>query len=273
METDLHMHSNCSDGVLSPAELACFCAGRGVKNCALTDHDTIKGIPEFIQKCTELKINAISGIEFSAEFESELHILGYGFDLKNSDIIEQTERLRKEREIRVLKYINKLKNQGVKISLEEVMDEAGDASLGRPHIAAVLQKKGYINNMKDAFVSYLKEDKMFSRKKMSPESIIELIKGAGGTAVIAHPKLIGTNVETLVKRLKQCGLGGLEAYYPMHNDSEKDYFETLAIDNGLMVTVGSDYHREFYGALPGFEMRSSEYLQESIKFLFGRGQV
>lgn len=267
MDTDLHMHSTCSDGALTPEQLAELCNTQHIERAALTDHDTIEGVGRFCSACTEYGIKTLTGVELSVEFDTDMHILGYGFDTENVALQENLCRLKASRRERIYRYVDMLRSQGIDITADEVFLEAAGASPGRPHIAKILIQKGIVDSIDEAFEKYLHREQ--TRKKMLPEEAIFMITEAGGIAVLAHPKLLWyDNYEKLIAWMKEAGLGGIEAYYPLHNDAEVRFFEELAHKHGLIVTKGSDFHNKNRGVIPGHENRRSEYLNECVDYLF-----
>lgn len=271
---DLHMHSSCSDGTLRPADLAKACADIGLKCAALTDHDTIAGVQEFLHAAQGAGLQAISGIEFSAEYPGEMHILGYGFDFRNRELNARLAVLAQERVDRVKAFIARLKELSIDICLEELDEFARGATLGRPHIACVLVKKGYANSMEEAFAKYLDVNAIAycERKKIASAEAIALIHGAGGVAVLAHPKLLEVgDYRPILDKLTAEGLDGIEAFYPEHTDTDAQLFCELANEYGLFITSGSDYHGERRTKISlAQEQRDSAFLQESINGIFRR---
>ena len=271
---DLHMHSSSSDGTFAPAELVKKCAEIGLKKVALTDHDTITGVQEFLHAAQGEGLEAVSGIEFSAEYPGELHILGYGFDFRNQKLNQRLSVLAQERIERVKAFIARLNELSIDIRLEELDEVAKGATLGRPHIACVLVKKGYASSIEEAFAKYLDTNAIAfcERKKIASEEAISLIHGAGGLAVLAHPKLLETDdYRPILDRLTAEELDGIEAFYPAHTDEDAALFCEFAKKYGLLITAGSDYHGERRtSVLLGQEQRDSGFLQESVDEIFRR---
>lgn len=271
MKVDLHMHSHCSDGSMPPEELAKKVWEQGIGFASLTDHDTISGQERFMRAAKQLGVKTITGVEFSVEFPGELHILGYGMKL-GLPILQQTfQTLLEKRRVRTENIIQKLKNLGIAIELDQVEQEAGSEIIGRPHIAKALVKNGYVKDIGDAFDRYLSRGcpGFCEREKLDKAYTIDLIKKCGGIAVLAHPGLVNTDdIGRLIGELKDLGLGGVEAYYPVHSNEQVAFFENTAKQLGILVTVGSDYHGDLRKDRSiGCEKRCSEYLEKSIAAL------
>lgn len=268
---DLHMHSTASDGTDTPSVIMTKSSKLKLSLCSITDHDTIDGQKEAIDVAKKLNINYITGIEFSVRHIGELHILGYGIDINNAVLKEKMEELRLSRLERVDQILKRLHEKNVRITKEDVIRHSHGNTLGRPHIAKALEEKGYVSDTHEAFTKYLNEDGLcyVTRKKITQKEAFDLILGAGGSPVIAHPKFIQTDdLESLIKEAKDMGLAGIEAYYPKHNDAEAAKYEKIAKKYGLIVTQGSDYHGSMRPmSAIACEKRETEYLKDSIRFL------
>jgi len=266
---DLHMHSTASDGTDTPAALITKCAKLNLACSSITDHDTIDAQAAAVAQAKKYGIKYLTGVEFSVRHEGELHILGYGVDINDKSFIDELEKLRESRVERVDMILEKLKGVGVPVSREDVIRNASGHSLGRPHVALALMEKGYAADFAEAFGKYLNEGGVayVKRRKLDPAGAISLIRKAGGTSVLAHPKFIRTgNLEALVEDMRQMGLDGLEAYYPAHTDADARRYESIAREKGLLVTAGSDYHgvMRMHSAIAS-ERRTSVYLSESVQ--------
>lgn len=254
---DLHVHSTVSDGTTPPRELAMLAKTVGLSALALTDHDTTAGVSECADACRELKIRFVPGVELSADpilsqsadpRRGTLHILGLFVDPTNPGLqnIEQTLRLaREQRNPRIIENLNQL---GVRIDYQEVLAEAGDGVVGRPHVAQVLLNKGYVKSIKDAFSRYIGEGAAaYARKdRLAASEAIAVIHSAGGLAVLAHPVQLRLNeaaeLTHYVAKLKEMGLDGLETRHSDHRAADVEQFERLAQQLDLLTTGGSDYH-------------------------------
>ena len=268
--TDLHMHSSYSDGAYVPAELMKKCFENNLKTVSLTDHDTTAGLKEAHHEAQNLNIFFIPGIELSCETDREIHILGYHIDYTNSLLQTTLKIIREERRERTVKMIQKLHNLGIDLTFEDVMKEAKGEAIGRPHIAAVLVKKGYSLDLASAFKDFLTRGApaYVRRVKLTPKDAIRIILESKGIPVLAHPGLTGlSNIRLLVKELKSYGLQGIEAYYPAHTDGQCTEYESIAMQNNLLITTGSDFHGEDFHSKLCCEKRKSAYLNKCIETL------
>lgn len=242
---DMHMHSTASDGTVEPRKLAQMCGEARLKFCALTDHDTVAGVQEYMSEAKKIGLNAITGIEFSTKYQGELHILGYGIDIREKRLSEALSYLAQSRITRTEKMVAKLNRCAIDISLERVKQIASSGVIGRPHIAKALAEKGYAKDVEEAFKKFLSEGctGYVERNSISSKEAISLIKGAGGAPVFAHPGITNDkNPRELIARLKSEGLMGIEVYYPEHSEEEVKLYSALAHEFGLYITCGSDFH-------------------------------
>jgi 3',5'-nucleoside bisphosphate phosphatase len=242
---DLHVHSNISDGRLSPAELVRQAAKIGLRVLSLTDHDAVDGTaPAMAAAAAFPGLLMIPGVEISTDLpEGEAHVLGYYIDYTSPILREALERFRTSRQTRARRMIEKLAGLGVAIDWGRVQEIAGDGTIGRPHIARAMLEKGYIKTLEEAFDKYLGHGgpAYVARDKMTPEEAIELVVSAGGLPVLAHPFTVG-DPEAMVPRLKPAGLVGIEAYYKDNTPEQTQSTLRLAAKYGLIATGGSDYH-------------------------------
>jgi hypothetical protein len=254
---DLHTHSHVSDGHLSPAELVTLGASKGLLALALTDHDTLAGIPPALLSAKDEGILVIPGIEVSAECEpGMLHLLGYfpscPEGLEGS--LKQVQEARRERIPRIIRKLNAI---GIMLTETDVMREASEAQIGRPHIARALIKKGYVKTFAEAFHEYLGKGKQayVPKEKLSWEAAIALIRQHGGLPVLAHPCTLALDdgaLRSFMERLSAAGLAGVEINYPDHTPEQVSLYSDIASSLGLIATGGSDYHGpERYDCSPG----------------------
>jgi 3',5'-nucleoside bisphosphate phosphatase len=240
---DLHAHTTASDGTYTPRQLVELARKNGLAGVAVCDHDTTDGIEEALQAGRESGIEVVPGVEINTEYEGkEVHILGYYFDRSSSVLQDLFRKLREERLTRMERILQKLQAAGLEISEREVLAEADGASVGRPHIARVLVRLGYAEDMRDAFDRWLAKGRpgYVERLKLHPGQAVRLIREAGGVPVIAHPGLIGK--DAIVEELIPEGLLGLEALHPDHSPQERERFVEMAKNLGLIATGGSDFH-------------------------------
>lgn len=268
--TDLHIHSTASDGTEVPADIIKRCSEMGLELCSITDHDNVDSQAAAITESTRLGVPYITGVEISAQYTGELHILGYGMDLRNIVFSDFMEELRAFRVERTYEFIRRLREVGADITLEDVVRNAEGNTLGRPHVALALVEKGYARTYDEAFSRFLNEGGLcyVNRRKLLPKEAIELIRAAGGTAVLAHPGLVTTDdFPSLLRWLVDMGLEGIEAHYPAHSDAEQAAFLSLADDFDLLVTCGSDFHGATRRRNIGDERRGSARLSYTVQLL------
>ena len=266
---DLHTHSTASDGSLSPAELVRRAKQKGLSAIAITDHDTMDGVAEAMGEGKRIGVEVIAGVEISVDFEPEMHMLGYFFGSGFGRLEKTLVRLRKDRDERNPKIINRLNRLGFDINMDEVEREARGEVAGRAHIAKILYEKGYVSSMEEAFDKYLSGGKpaYVKRDKLTPEQGIREIENSGGIPVLAHPIYLGFDLscaggagfsaglkrcgeglrqmDEVLHRLGGAGLKGLEAYYSDNSPEETENLLLLARRHNMLVTGGSDFHGRF----------------------------
>lgn len=246
MASDLHIHTDASDGMLPPRRIVQMAREAGLSHIAITDHDTIDGIKTIYQnnKEDDHDIIIIPGVEFSTDMpQREVHILGYYIDITNHILRKQLHILHVNRRDRAQKMVLKIAALGYNIHYDEVLAIAGEKStIGRPHIARVLVEKKYFPTISSVFDVLLEQDRpgYVPHYKLSVAQIITLIRQAGGIPVLAHPGLI--NDDSVVLDMIRSGVQGLEVYHPSHTESQIHYYLQLAEKHALAVTGGSDFH-------------------------------
>jgi predicted metal-dependent phosphoesterase TrpH len=248
---DLHSHSTASDGSDEPAELVRKAVGIGLAALAVTDHDSIAGLEGARQAAEGTQLELIRGCEISARGEGgEMHILGLWIpqEHQNLNAFESALReLREHRAVRNLIMIERLSKQGCALSYDEVLAEAGGESVGRPHIARVLIRKGYAKSAQEVFARYLgsKGSAYEPKTVLQPEEAVELLVSVGATVAFAHPKLVRASdawLEAMAVRLKACGLSAVEAYHSEQSGADTRFCLGLAAAQKLDLCGGSDYH-------------------------------
>lgn len=246
---DLHVHSNCSDGTFSPAELAAYAAKKGLAAFALTDHDTADGIAEAQQAASKHQVELVPGIEFSTEYDSrELHILGLDIQPEQEDFARHLDFFQKSRENRNEEMARLLRERaGFDVYLEEIQEANKDSLITRAHFGRWLVDKGYVSSIKEVFSRFIGDGcPCFVPKQYTePKNAIRLIRDAGGIAVLAHPLLYRFSDEKLAAcaaDLKEAGLQGLEAVYSNNTGSDERRMRDLAEKLGLKISGGSDFH-------------------------------
>ena len=244
---DLHTHSYYSDGSLSPYELVKHARECGLRAISLTDHDTFNGVNEALAAGKELGVEVIPGIEFSVVSTGETHILGYGIDINEPNIVAGVEKARELRVINNHRTAEALQKIGFDITVEEARALSPAGNIGRAHFAKVMELKGYVSSVKEAFALYLQKGKpaFNSIRLFQPEEAIDMIHKAGGKAFLAHLHLTrktGDELEDYVKQLKSMGLDGIEGYYTDYDEAMESEYRQLAEKYGLLISGGTDFH-------------------------------
>lgn len=247
---DLHTHSTASDGIYSPSQLMEYAKGKNISAIALTDHDSIDGIIEAQSKAKEFGLEFIPGIELSIQWPTgEFHLLGLGLQKASPQLLSAIDFLRQERDNRNRKMAEKLQEQGINISYDEVVEKAGTKTIGRPHFAALMIEKGIIKVRQQAFDQFFAKGRpcYVERTGLELESAVKAIKSSGGIPVQAHPLSMYISwgkLEDKIIEIQSCGVEGLEAWHPGIRVSEAYRLEELAHKLGMLVTAGSDFHGE-----------------------------
>ena len=252
---DLQTHSIYSDGSLSPTELVVKARQVDLKVIALTDHDTVEGIAEFLAAGKKYQQVVVPGVELSAEsslpLNGHLHVLGFFIDHQSQELQRSLEFLRRHRQERALKMIDKLNRIGFSITPEELKATVGTGVAARPHIARIMLDKGYVKSMHQAFIDYLSKGApgFVEKVKYSDQEVIRLINNNGGLSIAAHPHLMNYDTfEELAKKileLQKMGLDGVEVYYPGYSRNFTLKLKKLAKQFGLSISGGSDFHGTF----------------------------
>ena len=239
---DLHTHSTASDGSRAPRDVVRAARELGLAALALTDHDTIAGLPEAIDAGGEFGIRIVPGVELSAvEGEAETHLLGLHLG-DTARIDEQLRQLRAMRLTRAERIVGRLNEHGVRVSLDDVLAESSGGAVGRPHIARALVNNGWATDVRDAFDRYLGNGRpaFIPKEPLSVRDAIAMIHDAGGLAIIAHPGTTGTR--NRIESLVAFGLDGVEVRHPSHNGEDVARLTALVDHFGLVPSGGSDWH-------------------------------
>lgn len=247
---DLHTHSVCSDGSMTPGELVRHAKEQGLAAIALSDHDTADGVKDAMDEGKRLGVEVIPAIELSCQSAAETHILGYFIDPDSLPLRRKLTEIRRVREARVAENCAKLQRLGIAVSLEEVRKKARGGILCRAHIAKIMAEKGVVATPKEAFARYLDPGRPAhaQTQAISDEEAIALIREAGGDAYLAHLHLTGLTGDALdafVRRLSEAGLTGLEGYYTDYTPSMTEEIRTLAEKYRLKLSGGTDFHGAF----------------------------
>ncbi len=247
---DLHTHSAVSDGTDAPAHLVEHAVAAGLSVVALTDHDTFDGLTEAEETAARLGIELLPGVEISAQVRGvSVHLLGYGCDTEDDALLDELAKIRKGRERRVPAMLAKLDALGLPLTMDDVAAQAGDSpSVGRPHVADALVARGYLASRDEAFATLLADDgpAFVPRYGVPLARGIDLIHGAGGVAIIAHPWGRVSRGVLDTKSLRRLAdvheLDGIEVDHGDHDEATRQKLRALAERSGLLTTGGSDYH-------------------------------
>jgi len=242
IKTDLHMHTNFSDGFNSPESLIEKANNRDIKILSITDHDNTNGISEAVEFANKYGIDIIPGVEISSDIrDTEVHILGYFIDPKNPDLEHYLNFFREERYKRAIRMIKKLNVLGLNINIEDVMVFAKNSAVGRPHVAQALLAKGQVKSFFEAFYKFIGNHAPAYERKvhLSPQSAFKIISDAGGLSFIAHP---GNMPEILIKELIDAGVDGIEVIHPSHSPEQVRFYRGIVNEYFLLESGGSDYH-------------------------------
>ena len=246
-KADFHNHSTASDGRLTPTQLVDLAAANGVRLLALTDHDSTEGIVEARAAAARHAGFVLQpGTELSTDIEGdEVHILGYfpPAALADADLQARLARFRAGRHERGRLMTEKLATVGVDVSWERVLEIAGDASVGRPHVAQAMVDAGHVASIPEAFERYIGRNgpAYVEREKMTPREAVETLRRFEAPAVLAHPSFI-KDLEGVLPELKAAGLVGMEVYYKDYDAAQIEQLAATAKRHGLMPLGGSDYH-------------------------------
>lgn len=245
---DLHIHSIHSDGTKTPSDLLNLAKEKNIKILAITDHDDIEGSKRIIETPHE-GITIYSGVELNAKVDKgQMHILGYNIDLENKELNDKLIELKENSRHNIMLYVNQLKEdyniEFPQEDIDKILNREGN--IGRPLLALLLIKYGYINSVPEAFDEYLNDKKVRQHKMwITKEECIKLIINAGGIPVLAHPftlKLTNEELKEEIKYLISLGLKGIEIVHSKSNNEQREYYKELASEFNLLTTGGTDYH-------------------------------
>ncbi len=245
---DLHSHSIYSDGTDTPTELVAIAEERGLTALALTDHDTVGGIPELLAASETTSVEAVPGVELSAHCErGTMHILGYFIDHTCGILLEKLEAVRNGRDERNVEILKKLNKLGYILQWSDVRKYALKDVVGRPHFAQALVARNLVKSKKKAFDLLLAKGRpaYVERSRYTAQECIDLIHRAGGVSVLAHPATVylpDPKMREVLGELKGYGLDGIETYYAEHRPENMRKFSGWAEELDLIRTGGTDYH-------------------------------
>lgn len=240
---DLHCHSQASDGTLTPADLVRLAKESGLHGLCITDHDTTAAYVEAIPIAQSIGLHLGAGVEFSCVFEGyDVHLLGYDFELSSIAIEALCQRHYRRRQDRNLKMLEKLREEGMDITSEELEAQGKGDSVGRLHIAQAMLEKKYVSSIKEAFHLYLGEGKRCYVRgdSLSVDETIEAIHSAHGKVFVAHPHLLASSFP--IERLLEHPFDGIECFYSKTSKKSADRWAGIAYKNGWIMSGGSDFH-------------------------------
>ena len=252
MAVDLHTHTIYSDGTLTPADLVKKAKELQLSAIAVTDHDSVSANKEAILSGLKYGVPVIPGVELSIAYDlpgsGHMHLLGFFIDYDHPQLKKTLQYLRDERLRRMEKISACLRELGISITMEEIIEFAAGGSLGRPHVAALLVSKKYVSTMREAFHHYLKKGApaYVKKVKLNVQEAIRLIKDAGGMVFIAHPISLNfpiyKDIGVEILKLRKIGLDGIELYHPGHNPYFTHWLKNFADQNEFLISGGSDFH-------------------------------
>ncbi|MEO5876137.1 MAG: PHP domain-containing protein [Streptosporangiaceae bacterium] len=271
MTIDLHAHSAASDGTHAPAEVVARAAAAGVEVLALTDHDTVAGWDE-ASAALPPGLSLVPGMELSCQHDGRsLHLLGYLFDPAEAELSAELDRIRAARADRAEASVVRLRQLGADVTMDLVRGFAGDGEIGRPHLADALIAVGAVADRAVAFSDrWLAQGGRahVTRYAADPVRAVRLINGAGGAAVLAHPRALGRRGysfdDDLIEELAAAGLAGIEADHPDHAGPDRVRLRALAAALGLAVTGSSDDHGDRTGNRLGCESTTEADLRKLL---------
>lgn len=248
---DLHTHSTVSDGTDSPEQLVRLATDAGLTAIALTDHDTIDGLDTAGAAARQLGLRLVRGCELSCAVDrGALHMIVLFLEAETGPLQDRLAELRAGRDIRNGRVVTALADAGVEIHIDEVLEEAGAGAVGRPHVAAVLLRKGYVSSINEAFDRWLARGRpaYVERERLDPTEVISLAHASGAITVLAHPRsldLTDTELSAALEKLAAAGLDGMECEYGRYTRHERTTLRELARRHELAPSGGSDYHGHY----------------------------
>ena len=277
MRIDLHVHSSASDGTDDPAEVMRRAAATGLDVVALTDHDTQAGVAT-ASAALPPGLTLVPGMELSCQTAGRsVHLLAYLFDPQDPVLSAETAQIRDDRTYRARAMVDKMRQLGADVTWEQVSAIAGDAVVGRPHIARALAEAGVVATPADAFTAeWIADGGRAHVGRYAPDAArgIALVRAAGGVPVLAHPRSPGYEIaDEVVAGLAAAGLAGLEVFHPDHDHSERTRLTQLANSLDLVMTGGSDDHGAFNDSGLGSETTPPEQYERLLALATGARPV
>jgi predicted metal-dependent phosphoesterase TrpH len=267
---DLHAHTTASDGLLSPAELVAHATRIDLQAIAVTDHDTTAGVGEALAAARGTALEVVPGVEISTSHAGvEIHLLGYFVEPDSPELTRQLAQRREDREERAREMVERLRALGLRVDYEDVLREAGNGSVGRPHVAGALVARGQVRDRQEAFDRYIGDGRPAAvPKPVFPlADAIVLLTEMGAVSVLAHPGLLRR--PELLQELPRLGLAGVEVFYPKHHPDQVRELLSFAETHGLVPTGGSDFHAPGQPAPLGSQRVPAEVLEELRARRFG----
>jgi predicted metal-dependent phosphoesterase TrpH len=272
---DLHIHSSFSDGTCSIRELCESACAKNLRAIAITDHDCTAGYPEAYNLGRECGLEVITGVELSSEINGvDIHILGYGMDITHPAFAAKLAEMKEARYERAKKIVANLNRMGLDLRFETVLNVAGQASIGRPHIATAMLREELVYSFREAFDKYIgyESPAYVGKLLMSPKNVFDLIRTAGGLPVLAHPGV--TKVDERIAAFANEGLAGIEVYHSEHQPEIQKHYKKIAQKHNLFITGGSDFHSATHVRAelghPAIPYEIVEKLREAYRTAFGR---
>jgi len=273
LKIDLHIHTTCSDGTLTPGEVVLEARRLGLTAIAICDHDTLEGIAPGRQAALGSTLLVVPGIELNTDYRGqEVHVLGYAFDLEAEALREALRKMQGGRGDRNLAILNRLAELGVPVGLAAVQEIAAGEIIARPHIAEAMLRAGYVTSRQEAFDRFLAKGAaaFMERYSLTPLEACRVILESRGIPVLAHPGKL--DYENIIRELLPAGLRGLEVYHPDNNLKQRRRLLALAQQYGLLVTGGTDSHGP--GSGRQLEMGSVGIPEKTIReFLSALGEA
>ncbi|MBQ2724002.1 MAG: PHP domain-containing protein [Clostridia bacterium] len=270
MKCDLHLHTTCSDGILTPEQLVDKLIELGMHCIAISDHDTVAGVQRAIDHAKG-RLQILPCVELSAtEGEKDVHILAYNVDYTNQEFLKKMQKVAQYRHLRNVALEKRLNEYGIEISLDEITAQKVGNTVGRNDFAKKMVQMGLVENESEAFEKYLGTNApCFVRtERLSVEEAIKLTRDFGGIPVLAHPKLLRMtkpDFEKYLLKLHKARLGGIEAEYFSHTYFDRKYYTKLAKKYSMVVTGGSDFHDGTHGVGLGKSFSPMPYTKKVLK--------
>ena len=270
MRADLHVHSTASDGTSTPEELVSLALERGLDVIAITDHDSVEGIPAAFAAARGTTLTIIPAVELSAVSEGvDVHILAYFVDPSDPALLAELVELRAARARRAVAIVGSLSEAGYRLTLDDVNLLAGNGAIGRAHIARALVASGDAETVSDAFERLIGRNSPFyvPKRSKSPSEVVVRLLDLGTVPILAHPGV--TAVDHLIPGLVEAGLLGIEAYHADHTPEQRRRYAELAASLGILATGGTDFHGS---ASRNPELGAVVVPTEAVEALFAAGR-